>query len=224
MASKSKSFEFLATHLPVNKTAQMVVFSHSNFKEKLPKKHSYNPRIIVKVVDKNNTFIDFSNTSFGNLTVIGKCKKRGYSTGAWLIRCSCGLYIQKNAKFIKKNIKNQSAKCLNCKKKDEISFNHQAKYYGIRKYLGENTKKYIGITFGKYKILNVNPHIHSISQDDPYQVQFNARCECNFEFKTTLKKLEKNIDKHGLCPSCNEIQKRKDKEFFDLCGKWPHEV
>lgn len=135
------SFDDVAPLNPADKTAGMVAGQGEHFEIKVneTQKHQSTPiktaPITQDILDQP-TFVDFSGSKFGRLTVIGKAAEgRARPVGAknygqnrnWVVRCVCGSYeIRKNKalKRFKAGENLENARCRWCDKTENLRNGH----------------------------------------------------------------------------------------------------
>ena len=104
----------IAGRKPVNKTAALVVsngFSYQfNTNPLVPESEVPHPlREITETQTKSKGFADLTGLVQGRITVLGLSEKRRM----WACRCSCGVYVLRSSKSLKKN-KTHPDMCNQC--------------------------------------------------------------------------------------------------------------
>lgn len=217
--------------IPVNRVASRVISKGVQYNPKIEIKNHWDaPKQSHIVKNPTPDFQDFTNVKFGRFTVIGKRKKVNskernniFSLG-WVLRCSCGKYESKTASYIKKNINNDESMCAECLDLFQLKLIDKARNYGIKEILPDSFKQYIGKYFGPYKVIDTPFNIHNF-KSDVIQNQWLVLCHCGNKFILSTKKLQKaQYLGTSFCEICNEIQRKKDKEFYEIHGAWPHQI
>lgn len=109
-----KNYDFVVTNKPVNSTAKKVLQKgeHCEIDKKFKSSESLLYTDIMPKCEKYKgpKKHNLSGKKYGNLTVI-KYYKKGRNNAKWLCKCSCGMYIIRLAKSLKRGNSTECDKC-----------------------------------------------------------------------------------------------------------------